>query len=291
MRTLYGLLFVGLFLACVSPLCAQVGGFAGFDSMHAESIESNARTGDFTIPSPFTASRQGINISGDRASGNASSKRIRVDGHITAHIARSISLAGEAAGSGKGPSTLTCDHLEIDAGSRHYHATGNVHYVQGARSMTADGADLDEASNQMRLEGNVSIAGAGQSGAAGGFDSLKTAKITSDSSAGDFTIPGRFQATRHGVEIKGDRAHGNTNRNQVSVIGNVVATFAKRSGTLTCERLEIDGAHHVYHAAGSVHYTEPSRELVADTADINEATHMLHMEGHVHVTDMSKDKK
>jgi lipopolysaccharide export system protein LptA len=291
MRALFCLLFIGLFVASASPLRAQAEGFGGFDSIHASSIESNAMTGDFTIPSSFTASRQGIEISGDRASGNASSKLVTVDGHVVVHITRSISLAGEAAGSGKGPSTLTCDHLEIDAENRHYHATGNVHYVQGERSMTADSADLDEASNQMRLEGHVSVAGAGQSGIAGGFDSLRTAKITSESSAGDFTIPGHFQAVRRGVEISGNRARGNTNHNQISVIGNVVVKFVKRSGTLTCERLEIDGAHHLYHAIGDVHYTEPSRELVADTADMNEATHMLHMEGHVHATDTSKEKK
>lgn len=260
-------------------------GFGGFDAIHAGSIQSNARTGDFTIPTPFTASRQDITISGDRASGNASSKLVTVDGHIVVHITRSVSLAGQAAGSEKGPSTLTCDHLEIDAQSRRYHATGNVHYVQRERSMTADVADFDEASRHMRVEGHVAVTGAGNSDVAGGFDSLKTATISSDSSAGDFTIPGGFQATRRGVEISGDRAHGNTRRNQVSVIGNVVVKLLKRSGKLTCDRMEIDGARHLYHAMGNVRYTEPSRELVADTADMNETTHMLHMEGHVHVTD------
>ena len=87
---------------------------------------------------------------------------------------------------------LTCDRLEIDAQSKFYHATGNVHYVQGARALSADQADLNEATNQMRLEGNVSIAGAGQSSAAGGFDSLKTSTINAESGTGNCTIPGHF---------------------------------------------------------------------------------------------------
>jgi lipopolysaccharide assembly outer membrane protein LptD (OstA) len=278
------LLSVTALVAWSSSLPAQAG-FGGLDSIHAGSIQSNARTGDFTIPTPFTASRQDITISGDRASGNASSKLVSVDGHIVVHIMRPVSLAGEAVSSENGPSTMTCDHLEIDAQSRHYHATGNVHYVQQERSMTADVADFDEASRHMRLEGHVAIAGAGKSDVAGGFDSLKTATISADSFVGDFTIPKGFQATRQGVEISGDRAHGNTRRNQVSVIGDVVVKVLKRSGTLRCDRMEIDGSRHLYHAIGNVRYTEPLRELVADTADMNETTHMLHRKGHVHVTE------
>jgi lipopolysaccharide assembly outer membrane protein LptD (OstA) len=283
-------LSVAALIAWGSSVRAQ-GGYGGLDSIHASSIQSNTKTGDFTIPSPFTASRQDLTISGDRASGNATSKFVTVDGHVVVHFMRSVSLAGEAAGSEKGPSTLTCDYLEIDAQNRHYHATGNVHYVQGGRSMTAGVADFDEASRHMRLEGNVAVAGAGKSGVASGFDSLKTATISSNSTAGDFTIPGRFQATRRGVDISGDRALGNTRRNQVSVIGHVVVKVMDRSGILTCDRMVVDGAHHMYHAIGHVRYTEPSRELVADKADMNEAKHMLHMEGNVRVSDTGKKKR
>jgi lipopolysaccharide assembly outer membrane protein LptD (OstA) len=283
------LLSAAALIVCRFCLPAQAG-FGGFDSLHAGSLQSNARTGDFTIPTPFTASREDITISGDRASGNASSQLVTIDGHIIVHMKRSVSVTGQAAGSEQGPSTMTCDHLEIDAQSRHYHATGNVHYVQKERSMTADVADFDEASRRMRLEGHVAIAGAGKSNVAGGFDSLKTATIGSDSSTGDFTIPGSFQATRQGVDISGDRAHGNTRSNKVSVIGDVVVKVLKRSGMLTCDRMEIDGARRLYHAIGNVRYIEPSRDLAADSADMNEATHMLHMKGHVRVTDTHNEK-
>jgi lipopolysaccharide assembly outer membrane protein LptD (OstA) len=290
-RAFSSFLFFGTLLLAGAPTYAQVGSFSGFDSIHTGSIESNARTGDFTIPSRFTASRNGVEVSGDRANGNASTELVTVEGHVVVHITRSVSLVGEKSGAAKGPSTLTCDHLEVDALNHHYHATGNVHYVQGARALSGDRADLDDETNQMRLEGNVSIAGAGQSGLAGGFDSLKTNTINANSGAGDFTIPGRFQAVRQGVEISGDRARGNTNRNETTVLGHVVVKIAKRSGILTCDRLEIDGTHRLYHAVGNVQYMEPSRELVADTAEMNEATHMLHLVGNVRVTDTSRTNK
>ena len=156
--------------------------------------------------------------------------------------------------------------------------------------MTAQSADFDEETSRLLLEGDVSVAGTGKSGVAGGFDSLQTAKITSNSTLGDFMIPGHFHATRQGAEITADRASGNTRSNKASIVGHVVVNIPRRGGTLTCDQLNIDGAHRIYHAIGNVHYQEPSREATADRADIDEAGHMLRMRGNVHVTDTSKVK-
>jgi lipopolysaccharide assembly outer membrane protein LptD (OstA) len=291
MTHVFGRAFVCALLFWPTSSFAQMGAFSTFNSIHADSIESNAKTGDFTIPSRFSAVRQNMEISGDRASGNASVQTAVVDGNVVVHMTHSVSLLGEAGGSSKGPSTLTCDHLDINAGEHIYHAVGNVRYIQGVHTISADHADFDEASNQLRLVGSVAVEGGSQSGAVGGFDVLKAATILSSSSTGNFTIPTRFIAMRQGMEIHGDQAHGNSRKKQVMITGNVVVKVAKRSGNLTCERLEIDELHHLYHAIGAVQYIEPSRTFSSDTADIDEKNHLLHMKGHVHLVDTSKQTK
>lgn len=103
LRAFSSLLFVGAFFLAGAPARAQVGSFSGFDSIHTASIESNARTGDFTIPSRFTASRDGMEVSGDRANGNAATELVTVEGHVVVHITRSVSLVGKKAARRKGP--------------------------------------------------------------------------------------------------------------------------------------------------------------------------------------------
>jgi lipopolysaccharide assembly outer membrane protein LptD (OstA) len=274
------------FLFSVVPASAQMGAFSGFNSIRADSIQSNAKTGDFTIPSRFTATRGGMEISGDRAYGNAASQKAGVDGHVVLRMMRSVSLVGGMGGDAQGPSTLMCDHLDIDAQARRYHAIGGVRYVQGSRTIDADQADFDEARNQLRLAGGVSVAGMGST-AAGGFDTLKASTINANAFTGEFAVPGRFSATRGGVEITGDRAFGNSKKNIVVVSGNILVRVQKRSGLLTCDRLQSDEGRRVYHAIGHVRYIEPSHELTADAADMNDVTHILHLKGNVHVTDTS----
>lgn len=268
----------------IAPAGAQMGAFSGFDSIHAPAIQSNARTGGFTIPGRFTATRSGTQISGDSASGNAVTKLVTIDGNVVVHLTHSLSLAGEASDPNTGPSTLTCDHLDIDGEHRLYHAVGRVSYVQGARSFRADRADMDEATNQLRLEGHISIAGAmqGQSSSSNGFDTMRTATINSNSHTGEFSIPSHFIATRQGVEISGDHARGYLGKS-MSVFGHVIVHMPRRSATLTCERLNIDEAQRVYHANGNVHYREPSQDFSADHADINNTTAIVHLTGNVHV--------
>ncbi len=132
-----------LVLLFASP--ANAGGFAGFDSVHAERIDSNDRSGDFTIPGTFTASRQGMRVQGDRASGNALSEAVRIDGNVVVHM----SEPSEA--------VLTCDRLEIDGTQRVYHAFGHVRYVRGIRTASADQAQWSESEGMLRLQGHVAV--------------------------------------------------------------------------------------------------------------------------------------
>lgn len=271
-----------------APSLAQMGAFSGFDSIRAGSIQSNARTGDFSIPKRFTVTRAGTDVSGDSAHGNATSKLIFVDGNVVVHMEHSLSLVGQQSSAESGPSTLTCDHLRIDGTRRLYHALGNVSYVEASRSTRADRADIDEATNQLRLEGHVSITGAAQSSSKGpgGFDTVRAATMSSNSNTGEFVIPNHFSASRQGVEISGDHAQGYVGKG-MSVTGHVLVRIPRRSAMLTCERLQIDEAQRVYHALGNVRYSEPARVLIADRADMNETNSIVHLQGNVHISDTS----
>jgi lipopolysaccharide assembly outer membrane protein LptD (OstA) len=194
--------------------------------------------------------------------------------------------------------------LQIDGANRAYHAIGNVHFEQDGRETTSDRADLNGVTDQLQLEGRIGIRESGGShGGVGGFDTIEAAAIDSDPVTGSFTIPTRFTATREGLRITGDHAVGNSVTKRVSITGNVVVVLASivvhapgappapaptttpMPPTLTCDRLDIDGVHRVYHAIGNVHYQEPGRDITADRADISEVHTHLHLAGNVHVTE------
>jgi lipopolysaccharide assembly outer membrane protein LptD (OstA) len=297
-RGLPALAFATLVLAAASRASAQFSGFGAFDTVHAGSMSTNDRTGDFSIPGRFSATRQGTEIDGDRALGNAGTKQVEVDGNVVVHFSKPLVVVGAGPAAASGPSTLTCDQLQIDGAHQVYHAIGNVHYTAAGRETTSDRAELDGATNQLHLEGRIAISTTGGQGGVGGFDTIKAATIDSDATTGDFTIPGHFTATREGLEIAGDHAKGNSVTKQISVTGNVVVTMqagnaikppspapSPQISTLTCDRLDIDGVRHVYHAIGNVHYHEPTRDITADRADMTEANTHIHLEGNVHVTD------
>ena len=54
-----------------------------------------------------------------------------------------------------GPSTLTCDQLDVDSKSKIYTAIGHVHFTQGARDMVADHGVLNRKTGMLRLAGHV----------------------------------------------------------------------------------------------------------------------------------------
>ncbi|HTV73380.1 MAG TPA: LPS export ABC transporter periplasmic protein LptC [Candidatus Acidoferrales bacterium] len=298
------LIVAALLLGVVAPARAQFSTFGAFDTVHTNALQSNERTGDFTIPGRFTATRQGTEIEGDRAQGNAATKQVEIDGNVVVHFTRPLQIVGEPPSSAQGPSTLTCDQLQIDGAHQVYHAIGNVHFTQNTRETTSDRADLDGATDQLRLSGRIAIRETGGShSGVGGFDTIQAAAIDSNPVTGNFTIPDRFTATREGLQITGDRATGNSVTKRVSITGNVVVvlesvpvngpspspvpspTATPMPPTLTCDRLDIDGVHRVYHAIGDVHYQEPGRDITADRADISEVHTHLHLQGNVHVTE------
>ena len=132
--------------------------FGGFDSIKTERFNFNLNTGDFSIPGHFTATREGSDVTADRASGNSKRKIMHAQGNVVvhddgtggAHGAKTSELAQK-------PSTLTCDTLDVDGTTKIYTATGNMHFVQAGREARSDRAVLDDANHHLHMEGNVHV--------------------------------------------------------------------------------------------------------------------------------------
>jgi len=138
----------------------DIGSFSGFDHIRTSGgIDYNLTTGTFTIPQRFDASRNGTDISADRADGNSKQRMLHASGGVVVHQNTGVSGHGAQADPyTQKPSTLTCDKLDIDGGRKLYTATGNVHFAQsGGRQASSDAATLNDVTNQLHMEGHVHI--------------------------------------------------------------------------------------------------------------------------------------
>jgi tRNA threonylcarbamoyl adenosine modification protein (Sua5/YciO/YrdC/YwlC family) len=150
-------MFVALFLALAGPVFAQseLRNFGDFDYVKLSSFDLNEKTGAVSIPNRFTGMRSGTEVSGDRMTGNRKTKQYNVDGNVVIHRETPLLDRGEVTRLTKGPSTLTCDRLQIDGTQKTYTAIGHVHYVEGQRDITADRGTLNDTTNKLHVEGNV----------------------------------------------------------------------------------------------------------------------------------------
>ncbi len=129
---------------------------AGFDHIQTDKFDYNLNTGDFSIPGHFTATRQGTDVTADRANGNAKQKIMHASGHVIVH--QNGAAGGHESVLTQQPSTLTCDKLEVDGTRKLYTATGNMHYSQeGGREASSDNAVLDDANHHLHMEGHVHV--------------------------------------------------------------------------------------------------------------------------------------
>jgi tRNA threonylcarbamoyl adenosine modification protein (Sua5/YciO/YrdC/YwlC family) len=150
-------MFVALFVALAGPVLAQseLRNFGDFDYVKLSSFDLNEKTGAVSIPNRFTGMRSGTEVSGDRMTGNRKTKQYNVDGNVVIHRETPLLDRGEVTRLTKGPSTLTCDKLQIDGTQKTYTAIGHVHYVEGKRDITADRGTLNDTTNKLHVEGNV----------------------------------------------------------------------------------------------------------------------------------------
>lgn len=113
---------------------------------------------------------------------------------------------------------------------------------------------------------------------------------------GDFVVPGLVTGVSPDGDFRADRAIGNLQRSQVTLVGHVLLhqRFPSPHGppqppmTLTSDQFHIDSKVKVYTATGSVRVVQGARTLVADVVQLNDATHDTIATGNVRVQDTTR---
>jgi lipopolysaccharide export system protein LptA len=118
---------------------------------------------------------------------------------------------------------------------------------------------------------------------------------------GDFVIPGRVTGNSPDGDFVSDRAVGNYQRQDVTLIGHVVLHqhLAAQHGpapnamTLTSDQLRINGQTRTYTATGAVTAVQGSRTLQAESMQLDDRTHeaVLQKNVHVHENDQQIDSE
>lgn len=136
---------------------------ASFDlgvwTVHASSVDADFKTGEFSTPEKVVMTRNGGDVTADKASGNYKKQIVYLNGHVVMHDS-SGNYGGLSSGEGaksSGPSTLTADKAEIDGQAKIYKAIGNVHYVQADTIVDSENGTLNDATHDLLLTGNVHI--------------------------------------------------------------------------------------------------------------------------------------
>lgn len=131
----------------------------GVWTVHMSSVDVGFKTGDFSTPNKVEMTREGGDITGDRASGNFKTKKMSLFGHVVMHDSQGnfAGLSDTKPTNSRGPATLTADQVQIDGAAKIYTAIGNVHYVQADTTVDAAKGTLNDAAHDLYLEGNVHI--------------------------------------------------------------------------------------------------------------------------------------
>jgi lipopolysaccharide export system protein LptA len=164
-RLLRLVLPLGLALACGASAFAAAprpsapsGGLETPDyRIETDETHWNFNSGDFSMPHRVRFYRPGTDAVGDKANGNSKQGTVTLVGSVVVHDSGNAAEAGDAAYSGSGPATLTCDELQIDSKQKLYTAIGHVHFAQGTRTGTSDRAILNRGSGLLHLEGGVHL--------------------------------------------------------------------------------------------------------------------------------------
>lgn len=127
---------------------------------------------------------------------------------------------------------------------------------------------------------------------------VDTDETNYDLNNGDFDMPHHVHFTRPGTDVTGDRAHGNTRTDQITITGHVILhqtgtinslgsgasrVTSEEPSTLTTDELHVDGKTKTYTAVGNVKWSQGNKMLTADRGILNENTHQLNLQGNVHI--------
>lgn len=148
--------------APATPDANSLDVIGGFD-IRSAAIDYNYSSGEYTIPSRFTATNGGTAISADHARGNSKRKVIVADGNVVVHQSRTPMKAGAAPSHfTQAPSTLTGDHIDADGVAKFYTVIGHVRFTQGEREASADRGTFNDVTNEVHMEGHAVIKDQGQ---------------------------------------------------------------------------------------------------------------------------------
>jgi lipopolysaccharide assembly outer membrane protein LptD (OstA) len=145
------------------PPPAPGGNGAQFDlgvwTVHASAVDANFKTGDFSTAAKVVMTREGGDVTADRANGNYKTQLVNLTGNVVMHDNRGDygGLAGPTSSQSNEPSTLTADRAQIDGAAKIYKAMGNVHFTQGDTLVTADNGTLNSGTHDLFLQGRVHI--------------------------------------------------------------------------------------------------------------------------------------
>jgi lipopolysaccharide assembly outer membrane protein LptD (OstA) len=107
---------------------------------------------------------------------------------------------------------------------------------------------------------------------------------------GDFVIPGAVKGVSPDGDFVADRAFGNYQRQDVTLVGHVLMHQRVGKGaqgvsaqplTLTANQLRVSGKPSTYTATGSVVVVQANRKLHSDYLQLNDATHQGLLRGNV----------
>jgi lipopolysaccharide assembly outer membrane protein LptD (OstA) len=131
----------------------------GVWTVHASAVDANFKTGDFSTAAKVVMTRQGGDVTADRANGNYKTQIVNLVGHVVMHDTQGDygGLSGTGTSPSNGPSTLTADKAQIDGAAKIYKAMGHVHYVQSDTVVDSDNGTLNDATHDLFLQGNVHI--------------------------------------------------------------------------------------------------------------------------------------
>jgi hypothetical protein len=109
---------------------------------------------------------------------------------------------------------------------------------------------------------------------------------------GDFVMPGTVTGHSTDGTFRGDRAFGNSKRDEITLVGHVevhklggVSKDGKKPTepvTLTCDKLEIQNKAKLYTATGHVKVVQGDKTLTAPLMKLNDNTHDAALTGGVH---------
>lgn len=141
------------------PLPGGAAFAVGIWTVHTTSADLNWHSGDFSTPDKVLMTREGGDITADRASGNFKSKTATLYGDVTMHdlSGNFAGLASASVTQPNGPATLTADQVRIDGKAKVYTAIGHVHYVQRETTVDSQHGILNDVTHMLYLDGDVRI--------------------------------------------------------------------------------------------------------------------------------------